>query len=99
MKYSIVVGLEQPDCAEELMTVAGKRAEIYKARLHSALVQRAHSQACREGLSGEEEMVLVAYHALRQYQRLYECYVELTNKLPAPPVIVPASEALNVTQR
>jgi hypothetical protein len=72
---------------EQIRTPNGIRQRIYEATFHDPLVRNVFTLAYREGLSGEDLYVLLAYHALVAKQKL-----EQHNVIP---LVVPPRKGWN----
>lgn len=83
------VGIPKPDHDREYaLSFQEMRAEIMKASRNSALVRQCVIRWEREGHSGEELMVMVAYHALRMLEEEFQLRLEAARLAPMPPMDV-----------
>ena len=88
----IQMGLTAPKSAaetERAATLEGMRAEIWKAYRDSPLISACLEASRYRGLSGEDTYTLLAYHALRSLEDHYQWSMEIFNKMPVPPIMVP----------
>jgi hypothetical protein len=66
----IRLGIDAPE--KELASVNEMRLAIAEASRDSSLIARCVSHAQYMGLSGEDKYVVLAYHALRELERLWK---------------------------
>lgn len=75
------MGLEQPASLEEQLKIQSDVSAMRKAitfgQRDSSLINRCLRVAEHNGLSGEETMVLLAYHALVQLEGMWERQLKL----------------------
>ena len=92
MKFRLNFGIPKPETAAEtndqLSTVDGMRRAIMKAAYDSALIRQCLLVADHAGLSGEDRYAMLAYHALRQLEDLYQQHSDVLDRLPMPPMIL-----------
>lgn len=79
------VGIPKPEHDREFaLSFQEMRAEIMKASRTSALIRQCVIRWEREGLSGEELMVLIAYHGLRMLEDNFQQQLVRTMLEPMP---------------
>jgi hypothetical protein len=92
MSYRIIIGIPKPETAEEtndqLTSVDGMRRAILRAARDSALIRQCLMTAEHAGLKGEDLYAMMAYHALRQLEDLYQRHSDVLDRLPMPPMIL-----------
>lgn len=54
----------------------------------AALARRVLDYGKYRGLSGEDTMTMLAYHALKQYEAMAQRVLEFVNASPAPPIVI-----------
>lgn len=76
----------KPETAAETMEVEtprGMRRRLREYARHNNLVHHVSELAYREGLSGEDEMTVLAYHALIQLEAMVEERLRIANLYPS----------------
>ena len=90
--FQIQMGIRKPETAQEtndqLGSIDGMRRAIHRASFDSALIRQAMIYADNGGLSGEDRYVMLAYHALRQLQDVWEQWEQMAALMPNPPLIM-----------
>lgn len=69
-------------------TPNGMRNLIWRHSFNDGLTRRAFDIAARQGLSGEDLYVTLAYHALLMAERLQEQFLRLIERTAMPPMMV-----------
>lgn len=89
------VGIPKPEHDREYaMSFNEMRAEIMKASRTSALVRQCMIRWERDGLSGEELMVLIAYYGLRVLEDEFQRSLDVARKSGvAPPWVAAARDS------
>lgn len=93
MKLHISLGIPKPETAKEtedqLGSIDGMRRAITHAGYRdSALIHQCMMTADVQGMSGEDRYVLLAYHALRQLEDIWQQHSDAMSKIPMPATIL-----------
>lgn len=83
----------EPQTAEEVKeaeTPEGMRRRLVEYARDDSLTHHVFCVRYARGLSGEDTMTLLAYHALLERERFREHLLEFYNTQPAPRITVPS---------
>jgi hypothetical protein len=84
-KYRITVGIKEPPGSSHVQaSIQEKRKRIFRARYDSSIVSECFSVQEVEGLSGEELMTIIAYHALVALERTWVQYLDVISTRAQP---------------
>jgi hypothetical protein len=88
--FRIQAGVRKPETAretEEQSTIEGMRRAIYQASRESVLIRQILRIAEVRGLSGDDTMTMLAYHALRSLEDQWEVNLRTAELSPIPPLV------------
>ena len=88
--YRLQLGIHKPE-GDEPTDLNVMRQAINRASRDSNLIRQCTWMADLQGLSGEDRYVLMAYHALRHLQDIWERHADMVERLPMPPMILKPS--------
>jgi hypothetical protein len=80
------LGVEKPE--NEPKSIDEMRQSIERASHESALVRSALMSARYQGLSGEDTYAMLAYHALRELERLHKMNLKWLSLTPQPSTLL-----------
>lgn len=93
--WRVQMGLRKPETAKETeaqSTLNGMRKAIVYAQRDVALIRQCLDAAYHQGLSGEDTYALLAYHALRQLEEVWQRCDQLIQLQPLPPLVIKQSD-------
>ena len=76
-----------PVSAEEVKTIEGMRKRIQEYARYDSMTRAVMDTAYHRGLSGEDTMTMLAYHALCSREKLFDAALE-RSYLDMPPLII-----------
>lgn len=92
MKFRLQMGIPKPETAadtnDQLTSVEGMRRAILRASRDSGLIRQCLATAEHAGMRGEDLYTMMAYHALRYLEDLYQQHSDVLDRIPMPPVVL-----------
>ena len=87
----ISMGLVKPE--QEPQDYAAMRELIERGQRDSSMIRNCLQAARYDGASGEDAYTMLAYHALRALEDVYERQLQLVNTMTTAPTVTVAPEA------
>lgn len=83
----MTMGLAKPEHELSAQDAVAMRQAIERGQRDSALIRNCLIASRYHGSSAEDTYTLLAYHALRALEDIYERQLQLLNTMPAPQVV------------